>query len=304
MLAGKGFTLSAEGSGTDKIFNREDELAALIKLFDSNPRDLRILLGPANCGKSKLLQQVKKDRELAQDVICEGPPPILYLDCRGKDISSPQQFANVIRELVAEDAALKNWLQAIKLNFPGTELDFENMFKPAADKARMASIIASLTKFLEAVRPQANVLMRWGDDPGHKQLKALLDFFVRTTKQEHLGHIVLASSESFVTDFLVKHGLHPNNFVARDIGNLATSDEAKKFVKYRKDCGDAPPDFFDTTKDGKKIDMWPRVYEVCGGNIGLLERCAGYAKDLGSWEEGLKEVSMGLEGAVKSGLWP
>ncbi|KAG7674784.1 hypothetical protein KSW81_006204 [Nannochloris sp. 'desiccata'] len=193
----------------------------------------------------KLLQQVKKDRELAQDVICEGPPPILYLDCRGKDISSPQQFANVIRELVAEDAALKNWLQAIKLNFPGTELDFENMFKPAADKARMASIIASLTKFLEAVRPQ--------------------------------------------------DGLHPNNFVARDIGNLATSDEAKKFVKYRKDCGDAPPDFFDTTKDGKKIDMWPRVYEVCGGNIGLLERCAGYAKDLGSWEEGLKEVSMGLE---------
>lgn len=85
---------------------------------------------------------------------------------------------------------------------------------------------------------------------------------------------------------------------------MATSDEAKKFVKYRKDCGDAPPDFFDTTKDGKKIDMWPRVYEVCGGNIGLLERCAGYAKDLGSWEEGLKEVSMGLEGAVKSGLWP
>ncbi|KAG7674485.1 hypothetical protein KSW81_000139 [Nannochloris sp. 'desiccata'] len=225
----------------DEFFNRKEELASLKEVFDDSPSELLILLGPANCGKTKLLQEVKKDRELAQAVIGEGPRPILYLDCRGKDISSPRQFANVIRELVAEDAALKNWLQAIKLKFPGIEPDFENMFKPAADKAPMASIIASLTTFLEAVRPlpykpviiidEANVLMRWGDDPGHKQLKALLDFFVRTTKQEHLGHFVLASSESFVIDFLEKEGLHTKQYVTQEIGDLATIDEAKQFVE-------------------------------------------------------------------------
>lgn len=46
--------------------------------------------------------------------------------------------------------------------------------------------------------------MRWSDDPGHIELRNLLDFFVQTTKQEHLGHFVLASSESFVIDFLEK----------------------------------------------------------------------------------------------------
>ena len=70
------------------------------------------------------------------------------------------------------------------------------------------------------------------------------------------------------------------------------------------DCGDAPSSFFDQTVDGEQIDMWPRVYEVCGGNIGLLERCAGYANDLGSWEKGLKEVSSGPKGKVKNGLGP
>ena len=89
-----------------------------------------------------------------------------------------------------------------------------------------------------------------------------------------------------------------------EIGNLATSDEAKAFVKSRMDCGDAPSDFYDQTDDGEQIDMWPRVYEVCGGNIGLLERCAKYAKKRGSWEGGLKFVCQGLETAVKRGLWP
>ncbi len=69
-------------------------------------------------------------------------------------------------------------------------------------------------------------------------------------------------------------------------------------------CKTAPSSFFDTTENGEQIDMWPRVYEVCGGNIGLLERCAEYANDIGSWEKGLKEVSRDLEDAVQRGLSP
>ena len=68
-------------------------------------------------------------------------------------------------------------------------------------------------------------------------------------------------------------------------------------------CGDAPLSFYETD-DGKQVDMWPRVYQVCGGNIGLLERCAGHAKTEGSWKAGLKEVSEGPKAQVEKGLWP
>ena len=306
----------------------------------------------------KLLEKVKEDRESGQATIGEGPRPILYLNCRGKDISSPRQFASAIRQLVIEDAGLKNWCAGIKLKFPGFELDLEKIFKPAADKPPMESIIDSLTTFLEATRPlpykpviiidEANKLMRWSDDPGHKELRNLLDFFVKTTKEDHLGHFVLASSESFVIDFLEKgkltkcllamyivgtylliylfdffprrcsftscflllfkfflaEGLHAKQYVIQEIGDLATIDEAKQFVVLLMLCTKAPPSFFDTTENGEQIDMWPRVYEICGGNIGLLERCAEYANDNGSWEDGLDWVSNDLEGAVKRGLSP
>jgi hypothetical protein len=85
---------------------------------------------------------------------------------------------------------------------------------------------------------------------------------------------------------------------------LANIDEAKQFVESLMLCKTAPSSFFDTTENGEQIDMWPRVYEVCGGNIGLLERCAKDSKRLKSWEKGLRWVSKDLEGAVKRGLWP
>jgi ATPase domain predominantly from Archaea len=169
----------------------------------------------------RLLKEVKKDRELSQAVKGDAPPPILYLNCRLKDITSPQQFADVIRELVNKDSGLQKWWEKLgevvegdKVNLAFYEADLNSLFTPAADKAPMASIINSLTKFLEATRPlpykpvliidEANVLMGWRDDPGRTQLKALLRFFVATTKEEHTGHILLASSESFVIDFLEK----------------------------------------------------------------------------------------------------
>jgi len=69
-------------------------------------------------------------------------------------------------------------------------------------------------------------------------------------------------------------------------------------------CKKAPSSFFDTTENGEEVDMWLRVYEVCGGNIGLLERCARHAKIEGSWEKGLQVVGKDPEDAVKRGLWP
>jgi ATPase domain predominantly from Archaea len=168
----------------------------------------------------RLLKEVKKNRELSQAVIGEGPPPVLYLNCRGKDITSPQQFANAIRDLVTKDAGLIEWwegvesfLRAINIGV-SSQVDLGILFGPVADKPPIDSIIDSLTTFLEAIRPlpykpvividEANKLMRWRDDPGHTQLRNLLDFFVKTTKEDHLGHFVLASSESFLIDFLEK----------------------------------------------------------------------------------------------------
>jgi hypothetical protein len=121
-------------------------------------------------------------------------------------------------------------------------------------------------------------------------------FFPHHTPSPHTSFFPLLN-------FLAE-GVQTENFIAHVIGDLATIDEAKQFVKSRMDCGNAPSSFFDQTDDGKQIDMWSRVYEVCGGNIGLLERCASHSKRLRSWQKGLEEVSKGPKDAVKRGLGP
>ncbi|KAG7670045.1 hypothetical protein KSW81_008183 [Nannochloris sp. 'desiccata'] len=246
MLAGKGFTISKPRAVPSRT--SPPQIGQKVRLAGSlRPRELLIVLGPANCGKTRLLEELKKDRELGQAVIGEGPPPILYLNCQAV---RPMPYKPVI------------------------------------------------------IIDESNKLMRWSDDPGRKQLRNLLDFFVKTTKEDHLGHFMLASSESFVIDFLEKEGLHTKQYVTQEIGDLATIDEAKQFIESLMLCKKAPPTFFDTTEIGEQIDMWPRVYEICGGNIGLLERCAKHSNRLKSWEKGLKWVSRDLEGAVKRGLGP
>ena len=47
----KAATTQASASN-DQIFNRREELAFLQQRFDNRPREVLILLGPANCGKT------------------------------------------------------------------------------------------------------------------------------------------------------------------------------------------------------------------------------------------------------------
>ena len=63
------------------------------------------------------------------------------------------------------------------------------------------------------------------------------------------------------------------------VGNLSREEARKYFFDYvlpfrQHPCGaDA---------------AWERVYEVCGGNPGLLQTCAGKAAALRSWEHGAR----------------
>jgi hypothetical protein len=52
---------------------------------------------------------------------------------------------------------------------------------------------------------EANALMKWKDK---ESLEQLLAFFVYLTKQEQLAHVILATSDTFLTQWLDKGALH------------------------------------------------------------------------------------------------
>ena len=61
------------------------------------------------------------------------------------------------------------------------------------------------------------------------------------------------------------------------MGNLSREEARKYFVNYVLPFRKHPPG---------ANEAWERVYEVCGGNPGLLLKCTSKATALKSWELG------------------
>ena len=65
------------------------------------------------------------------------------------------------------------------------------------------------------------------------------------------------------------------------MGNLSRDEARTFFFDYVLPHYEHPP--------GEK-EAWDRVYEVCGGNPGLLAKCAGAAAARASWNLGALSV--------------
>jgi hypothetical protein len=140
--------------------------------------------------------------------------------------------------------------------------------------------------------------MKWKDKDS---LDSLLAFFVYLTKQEQLAHVILATSDTFLTQWL--------DLGARIIfGRLsvcfyASTEQVARAgpIKgpFRTSCvlgnlsrEEARTYFFEHILPFRKhapssaSEAWERVYDVCGGNPGLLQLCVSEAAALRSWEHG------------------
>lgn len=91
------------------------------------------------------------------------------------------------------------------------------------------------------------------------------------------------------------------------LGDL-TEEEAEKFVYGDGVAGGWPgiingPYESDTVPPGAQ-EQWPAIYERCGGNIALLERCVAEARAWGNWDSALVGVVAGFTDTILRGFEP
>jgi hypothetical protein len=170
-----------------------------------------------------LVRHIMGWRAARQAADAEGPPPVLYLDCRAKDMSTPVELAKHLRELVTKNKAIEDAVNKLLGVLKGTasmggvtfSATLKDMFDERRDVTPMASVIASYTELLELFKArrykpiividEANVLQAWREaDAGAPELDKLLRFFVKITKQDNAAHVVLATSSSFLESWLRK----------------------------------------------------------------------------------------------------
>ncbi|KAK9829427.1 hypothetical protein WJX72_005786 [[Myrmecia] bisecta] len=118
-----------------------------------------------------------------------------------------------------------------------------------ADKATVSSAI---------IIDEANKFTTWSTDYP-KELDSLLSFFVAVTKQENLTHVLLLTSDYGYVNWL-EQGIGKTFYNVQVIGDFPVK-EARKFYNTR-------------VPNPVSEEDWKQVYEVCGGNAGLLIRAA------------------------------
>ncbi|KAK9820185.1 hypothetical protein WJX72_007257 [[Myrmecia] bisecta] len=143
---------------------------------------------------------------------------------------------------------------------------------------------------------EANVLYEWqqGDAQQQNDLRALLRYFVKVSKQEQEAHVILVTSAYGFQSWLCKeigvqfHAAH----VIGDFDELA----AKAFFTEH-----ALPAMRGVVG---KVDVedasWETIFEVCGGNAGLLLSAAAASES--DWALGLRDVWREIMEKVRSGL--
>ena len=80
---------NAAAAGGGAFYDRDHERAQLHKLLMAPPARINVVLGPANSGKTALLQQYIQEQG-------NKGATISYLDCREVDVTSPAAFAETL----------------------------------------------------------------------------------------------------------------------------------------------------------------------------------------------------------------
>ncbi|CAL8461928.1 g1459 [Coccomyxa elongata] len=108
------------------------------------------------------------------------------------------------------------------------------------------------------------------------------------TKQQNTAHVLLLTSDYAFIDWL-QQGIRNTFYEDQVVGDFP-AEEARKFFEMlkRRACND---------------DDWQKVYEVCGGNAGLLNRAA-LRSTRGSLAQALEDIKTTAMAKLISGLWP
>ena len=164
-----------------------------------------------SCGAALLLRLLELSEKSGK------VPRPSYINCRANDYMSPAAFANNLLECMqnswrfdaSEFARLVSGLSVDVLADGSVRLGFAS----PPESSAMKTVLDAYTRLVTQARAkrapgdplpvlivdQANKLMTWDDE---KTLKALLAFFVMLTKETQLAHVVLATNDAFLAQWL------------------------------------------------------------------------------------------------------
>ena len=311
---------AAKGPVDLRFYNRSSEMKFLQEKLDNRPIEVLLIVGPKNCGKSRLKAEL-----ISRDATNQL---VIHVDCGLEGAPTPKDMAQQLLRLIMERRKTFFWYWFITVveklsGFPllpeqvkyGMEMStvigkvvkkgFFNETK--AELGDLAHIQKSFLALLETlptcgtisqkkypiiIIDEVNRLREW-EEKYPTDLTNFVDFLQRIAKQEKKAHVILLTSESFMVSWL-QRGNGETVFEVIVLGDLP-EEEAESFVRGGEIEGvnggvEFWPGWISQYPELQmKDDDWKKVFEACGGSMFTLSRCVNSAGSTGSWEEGERQ---------------
>ena len=257
------------------FIDREEEIEFFIDWFSEPPQRILFVYGPKSSGKTTVIEYVVEKKLLTEkEWWIKGKYWVKYLNLRGKLITSYRSFleALIVPEEVYEETIETNVnliLGLISLESRKIEQIKErkrNLFdvlteeieKESRKKKKPILIIDEIQKLRDVYIENGN---------GERELlKEFLNFCVRLTKERHLSHVVILTSNTVFIERLYNDAKMKETSRFKKIDHL-TREKVEEWLKIE-------------GFDKGAIEL---VWEYLGGNIGrVLEAIKIYknGKDL------------------------
>ena len=186
------------------FINREKELAYLAGFIDKRPNEILFLHGPKSSGKTTLLytffEKVQKEQKL--DVKFVNLREILIVDYKdflkvffGIDYGQRKEDVKEIREYDLKVFKVK--VEVLK-GLDAGEIDPFSVMKQELQKLNSKNIKPVI--IIDELQALDHIYMN-----GQRELiTELFNFFVAMTKESHLAHVIISSSDGYFVDTVYK----------------------------------------------------------------------------------------------------
>ncbi|GAQ92962.1 hypothetical protein KFL_012260010, partial [Klebsormidium nitens] len=251
----------------DPMFDREDTVDAFNSLLGrQNGASFVVAVGPPSTGKSTILKRLKQENELAR-AMGKNVAPMILVDCRRIDVSTPEAFANAARsQLGGWYWQVRRWLGRLTPNLPWVSVDMsrkeEGLSRLFSDLEAFAAHLPPSFSRPSLVVDEINMLQVWAKNR-EDALRQFIAFCVAMSKQEGKINIIFSSSDTFVFYWLADFGLRREAHTVVTVDNLGEDETRQYLITYLLPRSSAP-----LARKEEIAARWNEVFAVTGGNMG------------------------------------
>ena len=242
----------------DEFVNREEEIKYLIDRFENVPKEILWLFGPKSTGKTTLIEYII-EKKLKKHWV-------KYINFRGLMVSNYHDFVSAFfEEKDEEERELKR-----KYKLGVFELEAKTLKKIRENKINLFNeLIEELKQIKEPKLIVIDEIQTLQDIYLNKDkylLKEFLNFCVRLTKELHLAHVVILSS---------------NTLFINQIYNEAKLKVTSEFKEINHMSKETTFEYLEI----KNINQKDLVWDYLGGTIAQIQRMITESKGFKSLQE-------------------